>query len=189
MGKRPRIQKQEELIESKTKTVSTTKIDVFTQNSASKNAKLIHKYKDVEIEIWIDKHYENRVDFGDENGKREGIEQSVVQSLVIDSVKYIFHFYLNSRISNFINFPDKKNPIRNNRIIIKDFRDAEVPLNIAIEIHFLTYGKYEITVITAMKTVDMKIHDSQYCVSLTNFGVNLNRMENKNLRTMDTIKI
>ena len=189
MGKRPRIKRPEQLIESKTNIVSTTRIGDFIQNFASKNAKLIHTYKDVEIEIWIDKHYENRVEFGDDNGKREGIEQSLVQSLIIDSVKYIFHFYLNIRISNFINFPDKKNPIRNNRIIIKDFRDVEVPLNIAIEIHFITYGKYEVTVITAMKTVDMKIHDSQYCISFTNSRVNLNRMENKNLRTMDTITI
>ena len=104
MGKRPRIKRPEELIEPKTKIVSTTGIDDFIQNCASKNAKLIHTYKDVEIEIWIDKHYENRVDFGDENGQRDGIEQSIVQSLIIDSVKYIFHFYLNIRISNFINF-------------------------------------------------------------------------------------
>jgi hypothetical protein len=161
----------------------------FKTNSASKNAKLIHIYNDIEIEIWIDKHYENRVNFGDESGKRKGIEQYLVQHLIIDSVKYIFHFYLNNRISNFINFPDKKNPIRNNRIIIKDFRDSEVPLNIAIEIHFITYGKYEITVLTAMKTNDMKIHDSQYCISLIDSGVNLNRMENNTLRKLETIKI
>lgn len=108
MGKRKRIPKTGKFTETSPGSEQTIKEQEFQNNTASKNAKLIHTYKDIEIEIWIDKHYENRVNFGDEIGKREGIEQSIVQSLIIDSVKYIFHFYLNNRISNFINFPDKK---------------------------------------------------------------------------------
>ena len=69
--------------------------NAFTNNTASPNAKLLLNYKDFEIEIWIEKHYENREKDGDDNGKREGIEEIKVKDLVIENVKHILH--LNSQ--------------------------------------------------------------------------------------------
>ncbi|PWN59558.1 hypothetical protein [Chryseobacterium oncorhynchi] len=165
------------------------KLEEFKPNTASKNAKLIHKFNDFEFEIWIDKHYEDRLNYGDESGIREGIEQEKIQALIIESIKYIFHFYLSNRISNFINFPNKVNPRSktNHRIVIKDYRNSEVPLNFVIEIHFLEYGKYEITTITAMKTTDFFLTDGQYCISFTNTSINLNRLVVKQLSTIDKL--
>lgn len=185
--KRPRIPKTEITTPAVSQNVEEFKHN--TSNS-SDNAKLIHRYRDLEIEIWIDKHYENRVNFGDENGQRVGIEQEKVLQLIIDSVKYVFYFYLVNKVLAFINMPSNKNPVRNSRIVIKDFRgEEEIPLNIAIEIHFLTFGKYEITIKTAMKTNDYKLSDSQYVISLFDGGVNLNKFENKALRTIEKLKL
>lgn len=177
MGKRLRISKPEKLKEE------------FKKNIASENAKLIHKYNDFEFEIWIDKHYEDRVKYGDENGAREGIEQEKVLPLIIESIKFIFHFYLSNRITAFINFPDKKNPRSKtkHRIVIKDYRNTEIPLNFVIEIHFLDYGKYEITTITAMKTKDFIMTDGQYCISYTDKSINLNRMILRQISTIDKL--
>lgn len=188
MTKRKQINNKSKLIESDTP-ASVQKAEEFKPNTASKNAKLIHKFNDFEFEIWIDKHYEDRVNYGDQNGIREGIEQEKIQALIIESVKYIFHFYLSNRISNFINFPNKSNPKSktNNRVVIKDFRKTEVPLNFVIEIHFLEYGKYEITTITAMKTTDFFLTDGQYCISFTDSSINLNRLVVKQLSTIDKL--
>ena len=57
----------------------------YIPNCASDNAKFLHKYTEFEIELWIDKHYENRLLHGDDNGKREGINQKDVQELIINA--------------------------------------------------------------------------------------------------------
>lgn len=186
MAKRPRIKKADQLIEQKNEALFTTSLDDFIQNCASPNAKFIHKYTDFEIEIWIDKHYEKRYVNGDENGKRLGIDLETVMKLVIDSVKYIFHFYMTLRLSNLINFFNKDKPTKH-RIVIKDFRGAVDPLNIVIEIHFLDYSKYEITIITAMKCEEFKISDGQIFMSITAEGVNLNRMVKATINTIHKI--
>lgn len=186
MGKRPRIPKTEKPKEENTQPIPD---GAFKNNKASENAKLIHKYNDFEFEIWIDKHYEDRVNYGDENGIREGIEQEKVIPLIIESIKYIFHFYLSNRITTFINFPDKKNPKNKtkHRIVIKDYRNTDIPLNTVIEVHFLDYGRFEITNITAMKIKDFSMTDGQYCVSFTNESINLNRMVLKKISVIDKL--
>lgn len=188
MGKRKRITiitkiiKETQLIEE----IDGSKD--FISNCASENAKFIYVYKDFEIEIWIDKHYEKRLLQGDESGKRLGIEKEAVKDLIIFSVKYIFHFYILNRMSNFINFFSKEKPTKS-RIVLSDYRAMEAPLNVVIEIHFLDYSKYEITTITAMKCTDFKLSDGQYCISITNQHVNLNRFQNKNLQMIDKILV
>ncbi|PWN62430.1 hypothetical protein C1631_022970 [Chryseobacterium phosphatilyticum] len=186
MGKRPRIPKSVKAPEPIAPSEGT---EDFKKNIASENAKLIYKYSDFEIEIWIDKHYEIRATEGDANGIREGIEQKKVLELIIESVKYIFHFYISNRITAFINFPDRKKPRSktNYRIVLKDFRNSETPLNLVIEIHLIGYGKYEITTITAMKTNDFYMTDGQYCISFTDSSINLNRLILKNLSAIDKL--
>ena len=186
MGDRKRI------IKTKKSTEVTEIIEEFVQvknfelNCASKNAKFIYVFKDFEIEIWIDKHYENRVFKGDESGERLGIEEETVKNIIIDSVKYIFHFYILHRISNFINFFNKEKPTKY-RVVLKDYRNTQIPVNIVIEIHFLDYSKYEITTITAMKCVDFLLSDGQYVISVTNNYVNFHRFQNKSLINIDKI--
>lgn len=189
MGKRPRIPKTEKLPEVNPPSTSNSNKKEFTNNAASENAKLIHIYNDFQFEIWIDKHYEDRVNYGDENGQREGIEQEIVLPLIIESIKYIFHFFLANRITTFINFPDKKNPKNKtkHRIVIKDYRKSEIPLNTVVEVHFINYGKFQITTITAMQTDDFLMTDGQYCVSFTDNSINLNRMILKKMSSIDKL--
>lgn len=188
MGKRPRIKKSTENIGSTQVLIADGQTNHFSQNCATPNGKLIHKYNDFEIEIWIDQHYEKRATIGDDSGLRLGIEKEKVTSLIIDCVKYIFHFYMTLRLNHVINFFDKDNPTKD-RIILKDFRGSEEALNVAVEIHFLDYSKYEITIITAMKGNDFKMFDGQYNISITDEGVNLNKFQNKTLLSVDKLKL
>lgn len=178
MGKRPRIKKTANFNEE-TEVIPVNTNNDFTQNCASPNAKFIHKYTDFEIEIWIDEHYEKRANEGDENGFREGIEKDIVINLIIDSVKFIFHFYMTLRLTNLINFFNRAKPTKH-RIVVKDYRGTAIPLNIVIEVHFLNYSQYEITIITAMKCQDFKMSDGQIFMSMTDTGVNLNRLVQTN---------
>jgi len=186
MGKRPRIKKNENFNESQIAHIDS--VSDFTQNCASPNAKFIHKYTDFEIEIWIDKHYENRVNKGDENGFREGIEQDKVIELIIESVKYLFHFYMILRLTNLINFFNRDKPTKH-RVVVKDYRGTDTPLNIVIEVHFLNYSQYEITIITAMKCQDFTMSDGQIYMSITDTGVNLNRLVKTNQISIHKISI
>ena len=185
MGKRPRIKKSEELIDSSSEIIHIP-ANSFTQNCASKNAKNIYTYNDFTIEIWVDEHYEIRATKGDENGLREGIDQKTVINLVTESVKYIFHFYMITRLPNLINFFNKENPTKH-RIVIRDFRGTEEPLNIVIEVHFLDYSKYEITIITAMKGKKFSMYDGQLFMSITDETINLNRLVKQNITSISKI--
>lgn len=188
MGKRPRIKKTLENIESTQIFSSDSQTTNFSQNCSTPNAKLVHKYTDFEIEIWIDEHYGKRESIGDENGLRLGIEMDKVINLIIDSVKFIFHFYMTLRLTNLINFYNRDKPTKH-RIVVKDFRVTDVPLNIVIEVHFLDYSKYEITVITAMKCENFKMSDGQIFMSLTENGVNLNRLVQLEGKSISKISI
>lgn len=85
---------------------------------------------------------------------------------------------MTERLSNLINFFNKDKPTKH-RIVVKDFRDKEDPLNIVIEIHFLNYSQYEITVVTALKCNNFKMSDGQIFMSITDTGINLNRYVQK----------
>lgn len=187
MEKRPRIKKPTENIESTQVLIADSQTNNFSQNCATPNGKLVHKYNDFEIEIWIDQHYEKRATVGDEDGLRLGIEIEKVINLVTDCVKYIFHFYMALRLNRVINFFNKDKPTKD-RVILKDFRGRENPLNVAIEIHFLNYSQYEITIITAMEGNDFRMFDGQYNISITDEFVNLNKFENKSLKNIEQIK-
>lgn len=176
MGNRPRIKKKALPIEG-----------VYEKNCATDNAKYITTYKDFEIELWLDKHYQNRIDYGDNEGKREGIEFDIVKDLIVDSFKYIFHFYIKHRGLQFINFFNKAKPT-NYRVVLKKYVD-ENPLNVVIEIHFLDYSKYEITIKTAMVIEDFKLSDGQYSISVDENNVRLNRFVNKVNTTIEIIDI
>lgn len=151
----------------------------FTSNCASQNAKLLHTYNEFEVELWIDKHYQNRRTHGDDNGARTGIEEEDVQNLIIRSFKYLLDIYLRRTRFTFINFSDKEK-VSKERLVLKNIHPNGI-LNIVVEIHYLETSKYEVTVITAMETDDFKISDGQYVLSFVEQRVSLKRFVNKNL--------
>lgn len=180
MGNRIRIKK-----------IAKAKSDVkpdFEPNCASDNAKLLHKYKEFEVELWIDKHYLNRLVYGDENGKREGISEENVQELIIKAFKYLLDIYLRFPRFNFINFYEHGKTPSKERIVFKNIHENGT-LNVVVEIHFLDTSKYELTVITAMEVDNFKIADGQYVISLLQNRVLLKRNVNKNLQEIYKLEL
>ena len=162
---------------------------VYKPNCASLNAQCIHEYDELKVELWCDKHYHNRVEYGDKDGAREGIEIDGVQELIIESFKYLLDFYLKSIPFKFINYYDsqkaKKPPIR---IVAKKILE-ETTLNVVMESHYLETSKFEITVITAMVTDSFKVADGQYALTIANNTVTLRRSVRKEMVDIYKVKI
>lgn len=173
MKKRQRIKRVK-------KAISDVEPD-FQPNCASKNAKLLHKYTEFEVELWIDKHYQNRLKHGDDTGKREWISEKDVQNLIIKSFKYLLDIYLRFPRFKFINFFEQGKTTTKERIVLKNVHENGT-LNVVIEIHFLDTSKYEVTVITAMDVENFKIADGQYVISLVENRVLLKRNVDKSLQ-------
>ncbi|MEP7092949.1 MAG: hypothetical protein ABI793_02745 [Flavobacterium sp.] len=171
-GDRPRIQKT-----IFTETIVDT--EAYTQNSASKNARLIKTLSEkINTEFWIDKHYSNREQFGDENGAREGIEIEFVEELVTKSFKHLKYYSLKHKKFSFVNHPPPK--FNNLRVTLKQVFKDELTLNIIAEYHFISLNNYEVTVVTAMRKDDFYFSEGQYCIEFTeNESVLFFKQENK----------
>lgn len=173
MGKRPRIKKNNIFA-----TVITDG-EGFIANSCSSHAKLIEELDvSLVVELWLDIHCQGRQQIGDENGKRDGIEPAVLQDLVQRSLKHILHFQLekNIRLMRFVNDINVGIP----RFIIRERQPDGIMLNLVVEYHFDSLGRFEVTMVTAMKVNGFRIIDSQYIVELQGNTATLSRMVNKN---------
>lgn len=153
----------------------------FKPNCASQNAQCIHKYDELKVELWCDKHYHHRRTFGDGNGKRDGIEIDGVQDLIIISFKYLLDIYLRGISFKFVNYFDPKKAINNfHRIVLKTPIEHGI-LNVVAEIHYLETSKFEITVITAMVIDGFKVADGQYSLMVAANRVTLSRNVQKRM--------
>lgn len=155
-GSRPRISK-----------VDLNKVipeeEGYTENCASKNAKLIKLFpEDIATEFWIDKHYSNREQFGDDDGARDGIDIQSVEDLVSKSFKHLKYYSLKHKKFTFVSFPPPK--FHKLRIVLKQVFNVEMTLNIIVEYHFISLNKYEVTVVTAMRKEDFHFSEGQYCI-------------------------
>ena len=161
--------------------------DDFLSNAASPNAKFLCEFQETWThEFWIDKHYLNRKNFGDEAGPREGIEEQNVENLVKKSIPHLFYFALKHSFK-FINHPPKPTfPIR---LVVQEIYNTKTTLNVVVEFHFLDTNKYEITVRTAMSIDDFKLQDNQYVIQLGGNESTLFLMKNKTLNELDTFVI
>lgn len=160
----------------------------FKPNCASDNAKFLHKYTEFEVELWIDKHYQNRLVHGDDNGKREGINELSVKELIIIAFKYLLDIYLRFPKFKFINFFEQGKTSTKERLVLKKVHDNGT-LNVVVEIHYLDTSKYEVTVITAMEIDNFKIADGQYLISFVENRVVLKRNVNKYLQEIYKLKL
>jgi hypothetical protein len=137
---------------------------VFTKNKCSDKArKVLSDTENIEIELWFDQHYFSRLQFGDENGKRKGIEKPVVEKLVLKSMKYLIFF--SGCVNKFTFVNHNPGNARAIRTVLKT-QSKEGILNVAIECHLLELNKYEITVKTAMCEDNFAISDGQYYVEI-----------------------
>lgn len=96
MGKRPRIKIP--------KIQDETYGETYQANAASKNTKFLFKYEEpLNLELWIDKHYTDRKNFGDENGARLDIEEQYVEALIKKSLRHLFYYTLKHKDFRFVN--------------------------------------------------------------------------------------
>jgi hypothetical protein len=160
MGKRPRIERAASVGEAAVEDPLK-----FSANKGSVNARQVGSSNtSISIELWLDKHVTIRQQHGDDNGKREGINQDVVNSLVANAMKHLL-FY-GSKVAGF-SFLNRKESVEDRaiRVVLQDsINDAEEKLNVVIEAHFVNFDKYEITVITAMRKNEFRISNGQFMV-------------------------
>ncbi len=151
----------------------------FSENKCSDHArKIFAGFENIRVELWFDKHYYDRHQHGDDNGKREGIDPQTVENLVRRSIKHLLLYGAANRGFKFINYEGANGqPVK---IVLQEEFDGSM-LNVVIETHFVEINKYEITVKTAMCTDDFRIAMGQYVVELLGDGSILKRFDNKKL--------
>ena len=130
-------------------------VDGFVQNKCSEYARrILTILENVEIEIYFDKHYFIRMQHGDADGERSGIDFESVKKLVIEASKHLFLHANKVRTFSFVNFEVAD---RSDRIVLTRVFEDEVKLNIVVEYHFLNMNSYEVTLITAMRKDDFTV--------------------------------
>ena len=138
----------------------------YNKNKSSDFAKIFKSIEEIiKIEIWYDKHYFLRLQFGDDLGKREGIDFDIVQDLVINAIKHMIFYSACVKNFAFINHNVIEKNIRAFRIVCQKQIKTGM-LNVVIEAHSDEINKYEITIKTAMCTNDFKIADGQYVIEI-----------------------
>lgn len=158
----------------------------FTKNKCSSLAKKINtQIEQTTIHVWFDKHYHDRSQHGDDNGKREGIDYSIVEELVLKAVPSLILFSSIIEGFTFLNHPDNFSGKINKVVIIDSNND--IPLNIVIEVHFIDIREYEITVKTAMQVDSFRIFDGQYCIDIDVDTISLKKNQRGGIKTILTI--
>jgi hypothetical protein len=138
----------------------------YKENKCSSKARQIRTTKEgLNINIWFDKHYLDRYQHGDNNGKRDGIDQDIVLSLVIQVIKHLLFYSAVVKNFTFLNHNYQYSTGRAIRIVCQKIANGSL-LNVPIEVHFISIDEYEITVITAMSKDDFTLSDGQYAIEI-----------------------
>jgi hypothetical protein len=182
--KRKRINK-EEAIFSENNSVE----NAFISNGASENAKKTHVFDEVlNIEIWIDKHYQNRVYKGSDDGtKRDGIEYKNIEPLLIKSFKHLLYYSLKHKNFVFINHPPNRNT--NIRIVLKEEVTKDLFLNVVVEYQFVDLKTIEVTIITALIVNDFYMSEGQFVILFDKNCSKLIQYKFKSLGIVDRFEI
>lgn len=154
-GKRPRIKKRD---------VENNIIDdkfEYKQNLCTEKARHIENIdRNINLSIWYDKHYIDRAQFGDEFGSRDGIDGDIVKGFAIECFRHLLYYSSVLEKFKFLSHSDVNT--KATRIVLQKSHETNPPLNVAVEIHFVDFHKYEMTVKTAMCTDSFNYFDGQY---------------------------
>ena len=154
--------------------------DAFVENCSTKKAKYhIEFIENSKTEIWIDKHYWDRILLED----RDGIEIKFVEPLVIKSFKHLLYYCLKHKDFSFINHPPPKS--RNIRVVLRQLFNNKEPLNVAVEYHFLKLNSYEVTIKTAMSVEQFDLGDGQYLIEFNENESTLYSFRKRQLNEID----
>lgn len=152
---------------------------VFTRNKSSDNARPLGEVTiSLATHVWIDKHYHDRHNFGDDSGKREGIGPEMVEALVKKSIPHLLFYSTAIKGFHFINQNEmSESPAR---IVLMEGHGAD-KLNVVIQAHFIAINKFELTVKTALRTEEFRLYQGQYAVELQGDTSVLLRKDNKSV--------
>jgi hypothetical protein len=185
--KRKRIIKQDSNNNIKMETPFDDK--AYIPNSATEKAKKIHVFDEtLNIEIWVDKHYQNRVYHGSDDGtKRDGIEYENIEPLLIKSFKHLLYYSLKHKNFVFINHPP--NRVGNIRIVLKELVEDNLFLNATVEYHFVNLKTIEVTIVTAMLVEDFYMSEGQFGIEFAGNCSTLTQCQKKKIGIVDTFEI
>ncbi|WP_178986235.1 hypothetical protein [Winogradskyella helgolandensis] len=160
--------------------------EVFTKNASSDKAKKVLIFNEnLNVEIWIDKHYQNRVYHGSDDGsERNGIEYVNIEPVLIKSFKHLLYYSLKHKNFVFVNHPPSR--VRNNRLVLKELIEDEVFLNIVVEYHFIDLNTIEVTLVTAMKSDDFNMSNGQFGIEFEDDYSKLIQFSKGKLSEIDT---
>jgi hypothetical protein len=169
--------------------IGTVDKNTYGANSASTRARKTHVFDEtLNIEIWIDEHYQNRVDKGSDDGsKRDGIEYQKIEPLLIKSFKHLLYYSLKHKNFIFINHPP--NRVRNIRLVLKELIDKEVFLSVVVEYHYVDFKTIEVTIVTAMLVEDFMLSDGQYGIEFAGNHSTLIQCQSRKVDMVDTFEI
>jgi hypothetical protein len=157
----------------------------FEANRSSPNARKIIKVKpNLIVELWFDKHYYKRHHEGDDSGKREGIDPETVLSLVTRSLEHLFIYGSLCKGFNFVNHETV--PEFPHRIVLMEEVDASI-LNVVIEVHYIDYNRFEVTVMTAMVVDNFRMPAGQFCIEIHQEHSVLKKQEKGKLSEVSSI--
>lgn len=159
-------------------------VEAWLENSASRKVRHYTTFaENFQIEFWYDKHYWDRLHLGDENGDRVGIAFENVEPLMVKSFKHLMYYVLKHRDVLFVNHPPPKT--RNIRIVLRQRFYDKITLNVAVEYHFISLNKFEVTIITAMSNQQFQLGDNQYAIEFSEECSTLYRLVNKQVIKVD----
>ncbi|PXY39396.1 hypothetical protein DMB65_18095 [Flavobacterium cheongpyeongense] len=164
-------------------------VEGYQENCCSPNAKKIGIHSEnIIVNFWIDKHYSNRDQYGEDDGaKREDIGIEYVEKLVQKALPHLIYYSLKHKSFQFVNHPPPKS--RGLRVVLKEEFDTDITLNIIAEYHFFDTNTYEVTVITAMRKEDFKISVGQFELIFNSSFSTLNQKNGNNIQYIDTFEI
>lgn len=117
----------------------------------------------IAFELWYDKHYLDRAQHGDDDGKRSGIEEKRVAGLITEAIPHLLFYSAVTKGFHYSNF-NLPGGDRALRFVLQDAYSATTPLNVVLEVHVINLSKMEITVKTAMSKYDFELSDGQYAI-------------------------
>lgn len=151
----------------------------FIKNKSSDNAKKLGEIAvSFATHLWIDKHYHIRYQFGDDNGPRTGIEPDTVEKLVKKAIPFLLFFSTAVAGFSFVNL--NNNSERPVKIVLKEGEGNDT-LNVVVEAHFVEINKFEITIKTAMRVEDFRLHQGQYALEVLETNCILYRNNNNRM--------
>lgn len=155
-------------------------LELRPNKSSVKARRVFITVENITIELWFDKHYLDRYQHGDEDGKRQGIGYDIVEDLVRRSVKHMLTYSTIVKGFNFLNQNHQQHE-RPYRVVLQE-QSIFGQLNVVIEAHFLDLNRFELTVKTAMCKDDFRLNDNEYLIELTDSGSILKRCEIKSIK-------